>query len=231
MSPLGVSYGYSSGSTIFTLLALAMMAFVAIQAFGMLNSASDMASEYGEPVTVAKVQVGLLGLAKALKVDLDSIASKVDTSDPRGLHMLLQETVLALLRNPDYYVYGAATTEQAGDNDDAERAFNRMSMEERSKFREETFSNVGGITRRRQFSTRDNGVNELLVVTMVVAAEGDLRLPPIRTAADVRTTLNILGGLAPSKVIAMELLWTPQADNDFYTRDEVIADYPNMVPL
>jgi hypothetical protein len=39
---------------------------------------------------VAKVQVGLLGLAKALKYDLDTLAVKADTSSSRGLHMLLQ---------------------------------------------------------------------------------------------------------------------------------------------
>jgi uncharacterized membrane protein len=74
-------------------------------------------------------------------------------------------------------------------------------------------------------------VNELMVVTILVAAEGRLELPPIRTSQDVRACLNALGGISPSKVVAVELLWTPQADDDFYTRDEVIADYPNMAPL
>ena len=74
-------------------------------------------------------------------------------------------------------------------------------------------------------------MNELMVVTIVVAAEGRLNLPPIRNSQDVRACLNSLGGIAPSKVVAVELLWTPQADGDFYTRDEVISDYPDMAPL
>lgn len=235
VSPFGMGYGmgYSTGSSLFTLLALAMFAFVAIQAFSMFSSASAGDSDYieEEPVTVAKVQVGLLGMARSLKSDLDSIATKVDTSDPRGLSMLLQETVLALLRNPDYYVYGGASVEQLRDGDSAERVYNRMTMEERSKFREETLSNVGGVTRRREMSRREDGVNELLVVTLVVAAEGNFSLPPVRTSADLRNCLNTLGGIAPSQMIGVELLWTPQAEGDYYTRDEVIADYPNLVPL
>jgi uncharacterized membrane protein len=74
-------------------------------------------------------------------------------------------------------------------------------------------------------------VNELMVVTIVVAAEGGLKLPPIRTSQDLRSALNTLAGISPSSVVAVELLWTPQAEGDYYTRDEVIADYPDLVPL
>ena len=52
-------------------------------------------------------QVGLLGLAREVQAELDEIAEKADTSTPQGLHYVLQETVLALLRHPDYCVYGA----------------------------------------------------------------------------------------------------------------------------
>jgi uncharacterized membrane protein len=52
-------------------------------------------------------QVGLLGLARSVQSELDEIADKADTSSPQGLHYVLQETVLALLRHPDYCVYGA----------------------------------------------------------------------------------------------------------------------------
>ena len=41
-------------------------------------------------MTVAKLQVGLLGTARALQRDLDRIAGKADTSTPAGLHFVLQ---------------------------------------------------------------------------------------------------------------------------------------------
>ena len=44
----------------------------------------------GERVAVAKLQVGLLGSARALQRQLDRIASRADTSSPAGLHYILQ---------------------------------------------------------------------------------------------------------------------------------------------
>ena len=52
------------------------------------------------------VQVGLLGSARDLQRDLDRIATRADTNSADGLHYVLEETVLALLRAPEYWVYG-----------------------------------------------------------------------------------------------------------------------------
>ena len=59
------------------------------------------------PMSVVKMQVGLLGSARELQRDLNRMANNLDTSTPQGLHYLLTETVLALRRNPQYAVYGA----------------------------------------------------------------------------------------------------------------------------
>ena len=44
----------------------------------------------GERVTVAKLQVGLLGSAKSMKRDLERIADRANTDSPSGLHYILQ---------------------------------------------------------------------------------------------------------------------------------------------
>ena len=41
-------------------------------------------------MTVAKLQVGLLGSARQLQKDLDRIAGKANTNSPTGLHYILQ---------------------------------------------------------------------------------------------------------------------------------------------
>ena len=43
-----------------------------------------------EQFTVAKVQVGLLGVGEELRQDLNTLAAKADTSTTSGLHMLMQ---------------------------------------------------------------------------------------------------------------------------------------------
>lgn len=57
-------------------------------------------------MSVIKLQVGLLGSARELQRDLNRMGNTLDTSTPQGLHYLLQETVLALRRNPQYAMYG-----------------------------------------------------------------------------------------------------------------------------
>lgn len=63
--------------------------------------------EGNEPMSIVKLQVGLMGSARELQRDLNRLGNNVDTSKPEGLHYLLQETVLALRRNPQYALYGA----------------------------------------------------------------------------------------------------------------------------
>ena len=54
------------------------------------------------------------------------------------------ETVLGLLRNPKYCVYGASQMFNERTLDRGEDTFNRISMEERGKYKEETLVNYGG---------------------------------------------------------------------------------------
>ena len=48
------------------------------------------ADSYSERVSVAKVQVGLLGTARGMQRDLERIADRADTDSPSGLHYVLQ---------------------------------------------------------------------------------------------------------------------------------------------
>lgn len=54
-------------------------------------------------------------------------------------------------------MYGYASVDSLGDMDAGEAAYNEAVMEERTKFKEETLVNVGGVTRRRASSSRRCG--------------------------------------------------------------------------
>eukprot|EP00884_Botryococcus_braunii_P013615 jgi/Botrbrau1/22254/Bobra.0138s0016.1 len=242
LSPWGFGgyggYGYpapvvvSSGPSIFDLFiwgAIALIAFSAISSF-FNGGDSDFDSER---VTVGKLQVGLLGSARGLKRDLDRIAGRANTNSSSGLNYVLQETVLALMRNPEYAIYGTATTKQENDLDEGEASFNEVVMQERSKFREETLVNVSGIERRSTYSRGGDvgGLNELIVITIVVAVQGKLKLPNVSNREELNTALGRLGAIPSDNLMAVEVMWTPEADNDFYTRDEMFQDYPTLNTL
>ncbi|KAK9821264.1 hypothetical protein WJX74_005064 [Apatococcus lobatus] len=240
MSIFGPSYGYGygvqsgGGGGVGTIVILGIIAALAISFLpGILSgnsSSSDGESFGGDRVAVSKVQVGLLGSARQLQRDLERMTRKANTNTPEGLHYLLQETVLSLNRNPDYWVYGKGEMQSKRGLDAGEDLFNKVSMEERSKFKEETLSNVGGRTsaQRMRRSAPSSGVNELIVVTIIVASQGGLKIPGITNQEEMRTSLNSLGALRSDQVMAVEILWTPQDDDDFYSKDEMFADYPTL---
>jgi uncharacterized membrane protein len=187
---------------------------------------------------VAKVQVGLLASGRELQRDLERIAAKADTSTPSGLHYVLQETVLALMRSPDFCVYGFAKAGVERSAGDAESRFNKLSVEERGKFEAETRVNVGGRAGRGALKRRPAGdgglgapVGELIVVTILVAAEGRVKLPRVASRGELKEALAALGGLRAADVLAVEVLWTPEEEGDYFTVDDLAEDYPLLNTL
>eukprot|EP00891_Asterochloris_glomerata_P002919 jgi/Astpho2/2919/Aster-01066 len=241
---IGFGYGYGGygygqpvgggGGGLFSLLFYGFVAFVLFQvAQSVLTGGDSSAGEIGGgKVSVAKVQVGLLGSARSLKRDLDRIAGRADTNTPEGLHYVMQETVLSLLRNPDYCIYGLSSLRKERSLDAGEDRFNEISMQERGKFKEETLVNFGGRTKRKPGSgSGTETMSDLMVVTILVAADADLKIPRIRGREDLKSALNKLGALRSEQVLAVEVLWTPEDENDSYHRDELFEDYPELVTL
>ncbi|KAL3156596.1 hypothetical protein ABBQ38_000885 [Trebouxia sp. C0009 RCD-2024] len=238
----GYGYGYGGGfggpvvvqrsdggSGLITILVVIAAIFVISQVAG--NFAGNDNGSGGGQATVCTVQVGLLGSARGLQRDLERIAGRADTNTPDGLHYVLQETVLSLLRNPDYCVYGDGGTKNPRGLDGAEDAFNEVVLQERGKFKEETLVNVGGRSRRSSLKSRGDGMSELIVVTIIVAAEGGVKVPKISSREELTKALNKLGALRSEQILAVEVMWTPQDENDTYTRDELFLDYPTLNTL
>lgn len=184
-------------------------------------------------VTVNKIQVGLLAEARGLKADLDRIAQTGNTASSIGLAKVLQETNLALLRHPEYWVYASAESEQTR-LVSAEAKFNHLALTERSKFQAETLSNVkqqiqdnnGTLTKTADALTQAPG--EYIVVTLVVAAQGKQKLPDIKSDQDLRQALNQVGSVSSDQLLALEVLWTPQAESDTLSADDLVAAYPHL---
>eukprot|EP01024_Parvocaulis_polyphysoides_P042763 TRINITY_DN3902_c1_g1_i1.p1 TRINITY_DN3902_c1_g1~~TRINITY_DN3902_c1_g1_i1.p1 ORF type:complete len:344 (-),score=37.77 TRINITY_DN3902_c1_g1_i1:205-1134(-) len=231
--PMVPVYGYGApvGSGFVNILLLAFVAFVVVQAVQSFTSRDEDEEGYvSGPASVIKVQVGLLGSARSLQQDLERMARQANTSTSQGLHFVLQEIILSLLRNPAYWVYGASSLKKVKSVDDAENAFNNMQLEERGKFKEETLVNVQGITKNSTQGSSSRS-NELIVVTVLVAADGKLEIPQVRNVEDLRQALTILGGVRQEQLMATEILWTPSDENDYYSKDEIFMDYPTLVQL
>jgi uncharacterized membrane protein len=65
-------------------------------------------------------------------------------------------------------------------------------------------------------------------VTLLVGTQGKLQLPVINSAEDLRRSLSQLGSVSSDQLLALEVLWTPQADGDVLTREDILAEYPDL---
>ncbi|PRQ41921.1 hypothetical protein RchiOBHm_Chr3g0452001 [Rosa chinensis] len=189
-------------------------------------------SSVAATLNVVKLQVGLLGTARALQKDLDRIAETANTSTRKGLSYVLTEATVALLRHPDYWISSYSSVTPNHNMEDAEKCFNKISIEERAKFDEETLVNVNNQKRKSSTSKADDGFqNEYIVVTLLVAIEGRHKLPTINGSADLKEALKSLGSIPSKNILAAEVLWTPQEENDTLSEEELIEDYPLLKRL
>lgn len=240
--PFMLPFMFGGGGTLLTILVFIAIANFLVSTFRNARSSEDgtYVSEQdltNPPVSVTTLQLGLLSQARSLQTDLDRIALSADTDSSSGLAEALQETTLALLRHPEYWIY-ANTEGQQTRLLSAEAEFNRRTLSERSKFQEETLSNYGDQIRQKAatatLANADSsellrqGPGEYIVVTLIVAAQGKLELPQVKSADDVRQALSRLGGIGGDSLLAMRVLWTPQAEGDTLTAEDVVESYPNL---
>lgn len=226
-----VGVGVSAGSS-FVLILMGFLAFVLVSGF--LSDKADEGNIFTatENTSVLKLQVGLLGSARSLQKDLDRIAEAADTSTPEGLSYVLTETALALLRQPDFCISAYSSVDVKRSIEGGEKRFNQLSIEERGKFDEETLVNVNSIRRQSSTKLKANGFsNEYIVITVLVAAQGVHKLPSINGSKDLKDALQKLAAIPSSRTMAVEVLWTPQDENDTLTERELLEDYPLLRPL
>ena len=198
---------------------------------GMQGGAIDRGPSDG-PVSIAQLQVGLLASARELQQDLRQLAGSADTSTSSGLQRVLQDSTLALLRQPDLWVYANAEVGQVPFQA-AESTFNRLSMTERSKLRSEVTSNVSGTVSTNAGGNAGDAdaVSDYIAVTLLVASRSRLTLKPVTGSEELRETLRILGSVPSSQLLALEVIWQPEGAGDVLSADELITAYPQLKHL
>lgn len=234
---LGFGGGFGSLFSILVVFAIANFVMGALRNTGNGGGQSELESD-NPPVSVAKIQVGLLASARELQRELNELGLSADTGTPEGRAMLLQEVTLALLRHPEYWVYGS-TESQVTFLSTAEAKFNQLALGERSKFTEETLSNVNNQLRPAkstnvlagktgELTNIPESSGDYILVTLVAASLGRSELPAVNDSTEMRQVLQQVGAIGSDRLLAIEVLWTPQAEGDTLTTDDILAGYPNL---
>ncbi|CAM6023983.1 unnamed protein product [Sphagnum balticum] len=231
---VGPAYGVNLGSrSVFFLIMMGLITSQAVHGLVAEPSVDNRSLRtLPQRSSLLKLQVGLLGMARTLQAELDQIAEHADTTTRKGLHYILTEACLALLRHPDYCTSGLCKCDVKDTQNDTEEQFNQLSLEERGKFDEETLVNFNSLRRHVMAGSKGTQFhNEYIVVTILVAAEGEHKLPTIKTIADLKEALQKLGSIPADSIQAVEVLWTPQDENDTLSERELLRKYPLLRSL
>ncbi len=195
---------------------------------------NQLATSPSSPITMVQVQVGLLASAKSLQEDLRDLAKSADTNTTKGLQRVLQDTTLALLRQPDLWVYSNTETGQVPFNS-AEATFNQLSITERSKLSAEVTSNYSGELIKddsiKAIAGEAAKTSEFIVVTLLIASKKHLKVNQTATSEQLRENLRIIGSLSSEELIALEVIWQPDGLGDNLSTEELITSYPNLLHL
>ena len=190
-------------------------------------------SRYAQLVDVSAIQLALdWRVRPAIQKRLDALARGGHTSTPGGLALLLHETVVELRREETSWLYAGAVNALPTQAAAAERHFRTIASEARARFKKETVRALDGdVTSTDAPAMRaraDEGAG-LVVVTLVVAATREI--PDIAKAADaaqLRELLRDLGALTARDLIALEVIWSPSAENDRLSSAELEVLYPEL---
>lgn len=238
--PFILPFFWGGGGGLFSILIFLAIAGFLARSFRSVSGAgydgTAIEGNYGT-VSVAKVQVGLLANARYLQKDLNELALSADTSTATGRLDVLQESTLALLRHPEFWAYGNADAKQTSLTA-AEGTFNQWSLTERGKLTSETLSNYNN--QLRQASTATGALpgadgelalletGEYILVTVLVGTVGNLQLPKINGSDDLKRAIQQIGSIGSDRLLAVEVIWTPQAEGDVLTKDDILANYPDL---
>lgn len=185
-------------------------------------------------VTVNKLQVGLLSSADSVQSELSQLTLEADTETTQGLKKLLEDAVVALLRNIESWTHVFGSSETISNREAAETVFNRLSIQERSKFSAETLTNIDGKIRQRELIKPEKNQEDAayIVVTFLIGTADDHPLfASIDAAAEMQEILKQVAAMPLDYLMVFELLWSPQVETDTLTQEELATEYGELVEI
>ena len=201
---------------------------------GMPGAMPGMGGGYAGPnaMYVTQLQLGLDWRARAqLQAHLQQLAQSGNAATPEGRVHLLQETLLALRRNEISWLYAAYKDAGGHQPQSAQQIFSQIANEARSRFNHEVVRNAGGnVTSNAapEMRAKAEEGEGTVVVSVILATRRPLTGFMTPDAAHIRNAIQDRAGIIPQQLVALEVVWSPAAENDRMSTAELEQFYPEM---
>ncbi|GBF94968.1 hypothetical protein Rsub_07469 [Raphidocelis subcapitata] len=198
------------------------------------------------PVTLVKVRLALKETSHGagLRRRLGEMRQLGASGGPEELWLLMEETVNEVTNLQGSIALAEASAEYFKSQSAAFDAFKRVAASEAARADAEEEQSVQGgapascdrpaaspLQSLFGGAPVEDRCQEMVVVTLVVAARGSLEVPAVTNWPSLRASLTSVSGLSRSSLMALELLWAPDDAKDFLSLADVRQDFPDMVDL
>jgi uncharacterized membrane protein len=170
---------------------------------------------------------------RELQEQLARLAASGQTGTKEGRALLLRETVLALRRAELAWLYAAY--KDSGPplgGPQAQAAFQAAASEARARFRQEVVRNADGTLVQNPTpemrASASEGQGTVVVSLLVVARRGLTTIANLEDAGQIRAALQERGALDADSLVALEVVWSPAAENDRMSSAELEQNYPEL---
>ena len=247
----GAAVAYRSpfffGGGLFPLFALGVGAWALLNVVPSLVSRSDtfssfdstaLSSALGTGTSVAQISVAIEvpdrdDPSSILSV-LDRLSRTARTDSRVGIQNLTSQVALELLRRKSSISAAWTRSKHFSRTQEAQREYQQRSVQERSKFEQETVSQYGGVDYSSR-SVGNTGATDskatMAVVTILIAIDGDsTKLPQVNSLRDVENALQKIASDVKTDdcLLSAEILWSPEARTETLSKRDVVADYPEL---
>ncbi len=200
---------------------------------GVAGIPGAMATQMPGTMHTTTMSLGLDWRARAqLQAHLAQLAASGQTGTKEGRAYLLREAVLALRRNEIAWLYVAYKDMGFLQPQQAQASFGQAGNDARARFRQELVRNADGTRIQQATPEMRANANEgqgTVVVTLVVVARRPMRgVVNVQNAGEIRAALDDRAGLTADQLVALEVVWSPAAENDRMSTGELEQFYPEM---
>jgi uncharacterized membrane protein len=215
---------------------VALLIFLATRKNKGASAAAGAASYVGATggMFLSQITLGIDWRARReLQEQLARLAASGQTGTKEGRALLLRETVLALRRAEIAWLYAAY--KDSGPplgGPQAQAAFQAAASEARARFRQEVVRNADGTLVQNPTpemrAQASEGQGTVAVSLVVVARRGLTTVSNLGDAGQIRAALQERGALDADTLVALEVVWSPAAENDRMSSAELEQNYPEL---
>lgn len=165
---------------------------------------------------------------------LTKMVAEGDTTSQEGLARLLAAAARALTAAKLAWIYAGSQHFPPALQAQARAMHTRAAHDARARFKTELVRKADGTTRTQDapdLVAREHEGEGVVVVSLVVATYA--KLAPVDPARvdQLERLLADLAALPPARLLALELIWSPAAEQDRMSTDELEALYPELTRL